>query len=58
MSDGGKGRGGSVAYGGSADALKTVEILLDCIERLMDVLRETVKAEEAERIYAEFFGAL
>ena len=33
-----------------------VEILLDCIERLMDLLRKTKAAEEAEKIYQEFFG--
>lgn len=33
-----------------------INILMDCIERLMDLLRTTHAKEEAERIYDEFFG--
>lgn len=36
---------------------RTIEILLDMLERLMALLRETAKAEEAQAIYEEFFGA-
>ena len=38
------------------DDKRTVEVLLDCIERLIDVLRETNAKEQAEEIYQEFFG--
>lgn len=38
------------------DAAKTIEILMDCIERLMALLRETIAAEQAQKIYDEFFG--
>ena len=38
------------------DELRTIETLMDCIERLMALLKETVKAEEAKAIYDEFFG--
>lgn len=34
----------------------TIEVLLDMVERLMALLRDTVRAEEAQAIYDEFFG--
>lgn len=36
---------------------RTIEILLDVLDRLMALLRETAKAEEAQAIYDEFFGS-
>ena len=33
-----------------------IETLFDCIERLMELLRETHNAEKAEEIYQDFFG--
>lgn len=33
-----------------------VETLLDCIERLLALLRETRAKEQAQEIYDEFFG--
>lgn len=42
--------------GSEAKAFRTIEALMDCIERLMALLRESVKADEAQRIYREFFG--
>ena len=33
-----------------------IEALLDCIEKLMKLLRETREKEKAEEIYREFFG--
>ncbi len=47
---------GSAGRGLSVDALRTIETLMDCIERLMEILRETVSAEKAQEIYDEFFG--
>jgi hypothetical protein len=35
---------------------RTIDTLMDCIERLMDLLRETINAEQAREIYEEFFG--
>ena len=35
---------------------QTIEVLTDCIERLMELLRKTVAKDEAEAIYEEFFG--
>ena len=36
---------------------RTIEILLDALDRLMALLLETAKAEEAQAIYDEFFGS-
>ena len=36
--------------------VQTIETLLDCIERLLDLLRDTAQKEQAEAIYQEFFG--
>ena len=38
------------------DKEKVIEMLLDIIERLMALLRETNERERAEAIYREFFG--
>lgn len=35
---------------------ETIETLMDCIERLLDLLRKTAQKEQAEAIYQEFFG--
>ena len=40
----------------TVDELRTIETLMDCIERLLAILRETVNAEKAQEIYDEFFG--
>lgn len=40
----------------TVDELRTIETLMDCIERLMEILRETVNAEKAQAVYDEFFG--
>ena len=39
------------------DKDRTIETLIDFIERLMELLKETAKAEEAQEIYKQFFGA-
>ena len=38
------------------DKTEIVETLMDCIERLFAVLRESNMKEKAEAIYHEFFG--
>lgn len=35
---------------------ETIETLMDCIERLLELLRKTTQKEQAEAIYREFFG--
>ena len=35
---------------------ETIETLMDCIERLLELLRKTAQKEQAEAIYREFFG--
>lgn len=38
------------------DADRTIEILINCIELLLELLKETVAADRAEAIYQDFFG--
>ena len=40
----------------TVDAFKTIETLMDCIEKLLSLLKETAAAEQAQQIYDEFFG--
>lgn len=38
------------------DTDRTIEVLLSCIEQLLELLKETRNADRAEEIYREFFG--
>ena len=38
------------------DEFRIIETLMDCIEQLLALLKETAAAEQARKIYDEFFG--
>lgn len=35
---------------------RIIETLYECIDKLMELLKETYAAEKAQEIYQEFFG--